>query len=235
VKLQLLNFLLSSLDEADFEAVAPHLREVNLTSGQVLFEPGDATDVVYFPGSACVSMVTLMSDGRAVETSTVGRESAVALLEVLTAEATHLRIFAQIGGSAMSLPAAVFRRRYNESRTFSRLTMRHILANAIQAEQGVACNAVHEVQGRLARWLLMTEDRVGTNVFPLTQEYMAVMTGVQRSTVSLMAATLKRAGLIDYSRGTIKIVDRAALMSHACECYAVVKDQFEALKHRKGP
>ncbi len=131
----------------------------------------------------------------------------------------------------MQLPASSFRKAVGASPELLKLVLLHTRALSLQAEQGVACNASHGVQARLARWLLMTQDRVGTRNFALTQEYMAVMTGVQRSTVSTMAASLKRAGVIDYSRGQMAIVDRPALLRHACECYAVVGQQFENLRN----
>ncbi len=228
--MKLLNFLLSALDPTDLQALSPHLEEVSLSASQVLFEAGDLIDAVYFPGSACISIVTLMTDGKAVETSTVGRESGVGLLDALTQQPGRSRIFAQIGGSATRLPAEIFRQSLAESPTLLILTLLHARANAIQAEQGVACNIAHEVQGRLARWLLMTQDRVGAASFPLTQEYMAIMTGVQRSTVSVMAGNLKKAGVINYVRGQVVIKDRASLIKHACECYGVVSEEFEALR-----
>lgn len=229
--MKLLNFLLSALDTADLQPLSPHLEEVSFSPSEVLFEVGDIVDAIYFPGSAGISIVTILSDGKAVETSTVGRESGVGLLDALTELPARTRIFCQIPGSAMRLPAAVFRRRLAESPALLRLTLLHARATSIQAEQGVACNITHEVQGRLARWLLMTQDRVGAARFPLTQEYMAVMTGVQRSTVSVMAGNLKKAGVIDYVRGQVVIRDREALIRHACECYTVVSQEFEALRH----
>jgi CRP-like cAMP-binding protein len=206
------------------------MSEVALAAAQVLYETGDLVDTVYFPGSACISLVTVLSDGKAVETSTVGRESVVAMIDAITSQPSRSRVFAQIAGSAMRLPAAAFRSALGGSPDLLKLVWLHTRALSLQAEQGVACNASHGVQGRLARWLLMTQDRVGANAFPLTQEYMAVMTGVQRSTVSTMAAALKRAGVIDYSRGRLAVLDRGALLRHACECYAVVGEQFEDLR-----
>jgi CRP-like cAMP-binding protein len=228
--LKLLNFLLSALDPTDLQALLPHLEEVSLSATQVLFETGDVVDAIYFPGSACISITTIMEDGKAVETSTVGRESGVGLLDALTQQPVRTRIFCQIAGSATRLPTGVFRRRVAESPALLNLILRHVRATAIQSEQGVACNISHEVQGRLARWLLMTQDRVGAAKFPLTQEYMAVMTGVQRSTVSVMAGALKKAGVIDYVRGQVVVRDREALIRHACECYTVVSEEFQALQ-----
>jgi CRP-like cAMP-binding protein len=227
---KLLNFFLSALKEVDQASLLASMTEINLAPGEVLFETGEPIDWVYFPGSACVSFVTLMSDGRAVETSTVGRESVVGLVDAMTNMPSRGRVFAQIGGGAMRISAATFRTQVLGSPDLLRLSLQHVRATALQAEQGVACNATHDVRGRLARWLLMTQDRVGTSSFPLTQEYMAVMTGVQRSTVSAMAGTLKKSGVIDYSRGNLVIRDRPALMKHACECYEVVGQQFEELR-----
>jgi CRP-like cAMP-binding protein len=227
---KLLNFFLSALKEVDQASLLASMTEINLAPGEVLFETGEPIDWVYFPGSACVSFVTLMSDGRAVETSTVGRESVVGLVDAMTNMPSRGRVFAQIGGGAMRLSATTFRTQVLGSHSLLRLSLQHVRATALQAEQGVACNATHDVRGRLARWLLMTQDRVGTSSFPLTQEYMAVMTGVQRSTVSAMAGTLKKSGVIDYSRGNLIIRDRPALMKHACECYEVVGQQFEELR-----
>jgi CRP-like cAMP-binding protein len=163
----------------------------------------------------------------------VGRESAVALINVMTDQPSPIRAFAQIGGSAMRVSAAAYRARLLASPKLMALSLNHVRATALQAEQGVACNITHGVHGRLARWLLMTQDRVGADSFPLTQEYMAVMTGVQRSTVSTMAGALKKAGVIDYSRGNLRIRDRAALLKHACECYSIVGEQFEELRTEK--
>jgi CRP-like cAMP-binding protein len=231
---QLLNFFLSALEPDDLAALSVGMSEVTMGAADVLFEVGDPVDAVVFPGSACISLVVVMSDGKAVETATVGRESVVCLIDALAGRPSRTRAFAQIGGSAMRVSAAVYRARLQVSPKLLSLSLLHARATALQAEQGVACNAVHSVHGRLARWLLMTQDRVGTDSFPLTQEYMAVMTGVQRSTVSTMAGELKKSGVIDYSRGKIRIRDREALLRHACECYAVVGDQFEELRAEKA-
>lgn len=228
--MKLLNFLLSALEPDDLAALSPSLTEVVLVVGDVIFEPGEQPDAIYFPGGACISIVTIMSDGRAVENTTVGRDSAAGLMEAITDQPATARAFAQIGGSAIRAPAALFRARMLQSPPLAALTLRHVRANSVQAEQGVACNAAHDVSARLSRWLLMTHDRVGSKTFPLTQDYMAVMTGVQRSTVSLAASALKKRGVIDYSRGQVTILDRPGLLRQACECYGVIGSQFEGLR-----
>ena len=228
--MKLLNFLLSALDPDDLAALSPALTEIVLAAGEVLFEPGQQPDAVYFPGGACLSIVTLLADGRTVESASVGRESAVGLMEAITSRPPTSRAFAQIGGGAMRVPAALFRSRMLQSPSLARLSLLHVRATAVQSEQGVACNAAHDVSARLSRWLLMTQDRVGSTTFPLTQDYMAVMTGVQRSTVSLAASALKRRGVIDYSRGMVTVVDRSGLQRQACECYRIIGSQFEDLR-----
>src|SRR4051812_47756642 len=206
------------------------MSEVVLSAGEVLFEPGSRPDAIYFPGGACISLVTILADGRTVENATVGRESAAGLMEAITERPATARAFAQIGGGAIRAPASFFRARMHQSPALAHLTLLHLRANGVQAEQGVACNVAHDVPARLARWLLMTQDRVGSKTFPLTQDYMAVMTGVQRSTVSLAASALKKRGVIDYSRGTVMIQDRAGLQRQACECYGIIGSQFEELR-----
>ena len=228
--MKLLNFLLSALTPDDLAALSTGMTEVVLGNSEVLFEPGSQPDAVYFPGGACISLVTLLSDGRTVENATVGRESAAGLLEAITGRPATARAFAQVAGGAMRVPALLFRARMLQSPALAHLTLLHVRANAVQAEQGVACNAAHDVPSRLSRWLLMTQDRVGSRTFPLTQDYMAIMTGVQRSTVSLAASALKKRGVIDYSRGMVTILDRTGLQRQACECYGIVGGQFEDLR-----
>lgn len=224
------NFLLSSLDRADLAVLGPSLTEVSLPRGSTLFEVGDTATTVFFPSTAVVSVVTVMRDGRSVETSTIGCESAVALLDAATDHVVRSRIFSQVGGVGLRLPAAVLRHRLRESPRLLQLFLLHVRANGLQAERNTACNVLHPIDSRLARWLLMTSDRVGGDSFMLTQDYMAVMTGSQRTTISASAATLKAAGLVSYSRGNVTIRDRAALTARACECYAEVRDEFDGLR-----
>ncbi len=231
--MQFRNFLLSSLNSEDLAALSQGLTEVHLGRADVIFEPDRPVEAIYFPGSACLSIITLMKDGTAVEAATVGRESAAGLMDAITNQPAHMRTFAQIPGSALKLSAATYRAQMARSPSLLALTLKHIRATAMQAEQGVACNIAHDVHGRLARWLLMTQDRTGSAAFDLTQEYMAVMTGVQRSTVSTVAASFKKAGIIDYTRGAVSVLDRPALERRACECYAVVGGAFEQLRHTR--
>jgi CRP-like cAMP-binding protein len=229
------NYLLRALSADDLTALIPVMRELTLPAGQVLYAVGGPVEAVHFPSTAVLSVVTRMRDGRSVETATVGFESAVGLLPGLGHLPAPSGIFAQIGGAAISIPAAALRQRAIASPQFMQMVLRFAQSNASQADQSVACNALHNVVARLARWLLMTDDRVGNNMVPLTQEYLAVMVGVQRTTVSAAAAELKAAGLIRYVRGRIEIIDRPGLEDRACECYAVIHDVFSRLGDAQKP
>ena len=222
------NFLLPAISKADMDTLAPLLTEVSLQRGEVVLPEGAPVTHVYFPSSAVLSVVTLMNDGRSVESNTIGREAGAGLLDAASGAAAHHRVFAQIAGSAFRLPAAAFRRQLADSPRFAKLLFRHALADSVQTQQFVACNVLHTADQRLARWLLMTADRTGTLSFPLTQEYMAIMTGVQRTTVSAMASDFKDRGLIRYSRGNMQIVDMEGLRAVACECADVAHGLFLA-------
>lgn len=227
------NSFLSALTPADISAFGSHLVEVSLSRGEALFEVGDAPDLVYFPGNAVLSVVTVMQDGRCVETSTIGCESGVGLLDAAVNESVRSRTFTQIAGGAFRLPSAVLRRRMEEDPAVLHLLLRHVRANSFQAELGAACNVLHPIEARLAKWLLMTADRTGGANFLLTQDYMAVMAGTQRSTISTTATALKRDGLVRYARGQVSILDRPGLTRRACECYLEARGHFESL--RGGP
>lgn len=223
------NYLLSALDPEDMAVLGPFLTETALSAGEVLHEVDQPIEAIFFPSSAVVSVVTPTRDGRSVESATIGFESVSGLPSALSGEPSSSRVFAQVAGGAIRLPAAQLRDRAFQSAPLLHLLLRHIEANISQAQQSVACNALHEAGQRLARWLLMTQDRVSGPVVPLTQEYLAIMLGVQRTTVTLVASAFKREGLIDYRRGAITILDRAGLEREACECYGLGKIRFDRL------
>jgi CRP-like cAMP-binding protein len=205
------------------------MTEVALGVGQVLCEPGQSMEMVYFPSSAVISVVTVIADGRDFEVASIGHESVAGMLPALTGIAPVTRMYVQIPGGAISLPAAGLRARIHDSPTLLTLILRHAQANAMQAEQSVACNAVHPLPARLARWLLICQDRVDSPVMSLTQDYMGVMAGALRSSISLTASEFKQAGLIHYSRGQVEILDRPGLEHRACECYRVDRANRENL------
>jgi CRP-like cAMP-binding protein len=184
---------------------------------------------VWFPTTAVLSVVTVMTDGRTVESDTVGRESAVGILAALGKAVSTSRTFTQIPGEAVRLPAVALRRQANESARLRTLLMRHALANLAQAHQSVACNALHDVGARISRWLLMSQDRTASDGVRLTQEYLAFMVGVQRTTVTRLLAELADDDIIAKHRGRIDILDRDRLEARVCECYATVQANLERL------
>jgi CRP-like cAMP-binding protein len=224
------NYLLADLSEGLRDELLPGFGEVALARGQVQYEVGQAVDYVYFPSTAVLSVVTVMRNGQAVESSTIGRESAAPLLCALASRPARSRIFAQIGGSAIRLSAERLRAAVRDGAELMQRVMDHAGSIAFQAEQGVACNILHDASSRLSRWLLMTQDRMGSDILPLTQDYMAIMVGVQRSTISAVANQLRGAGLIRFSRGNVEVLDRAGLEARACECYGVIRREFDGLR-----
>ncbi len=229
------NSLLAALAAVDLAALLPALTETSIERGQDLFLPGDLATHVFFPSTCVLSVVTHMSSGQNVESSTVGPETASPLLAALAGQPVKARVFAQIGGGAIRIPTSVLRARAAENPALMTLLLRHAAAIGFQAEQGVACNVLHDAPQRLARWILMTQDRTGGKSLPLTQDYMAVMTGVQRTTISVVANQLRAAGLIRYSRGNLEVIDRAGLEAYACECYRAIREEFDSLRPELHP
>ena len=226
------NVLLGQIPDQDINALAGSMTEVVFDREAYLVDAGETPSYLYFPSTCVTSVVTVMRDGRSVETSTIGRESAPAILPVLTGEPALNRVFAQIGGSAMRIPAALIRKQALASPALMTLLLRFAQANAYQAELSVACNALHQVEARLARWLLMTQDRASTPSLPLTQEFLSIMLGVQRTTVTATASALKRRGLISYSRGQIQVLDREGLIQVSCECYSDADAIMKSVAHK---
>jgi CRP-like cAMP-binding protein len=218
--MQFRNIFLSSMDTCDLEALSPHLRETTLFRGQALSASGDVVRSVYFPSSSAIGIAAVMSDGRAVQTATIGYENVAGLLPGLTQVACPSRMFVQIGGGSISLPADKLCAQAAASPALMGLILRFAQARAAQAEQTAACNALHSLSGKLARWILICDDRVDQPTMTLTQDDMAVMCGALRSSISVTAGEFKRDGLIQYRRGLIEILDRPRLERQACECYA---------------
>ncbi len=224
---QFRNYFLSSLSDDDLAVLIPHFSERILGPGDVLFEAGAPVLEVIFPSHAVLSVLIVMRDGQGVECATIGRESAAGLLAALTSGVSTNQVFCQIPGSAMALPAALLKEQALRSPGLLDLTLKHVQLTIAQEEQSVACNARHPAPQRLARWLLLSQDRTGARIVPLTQEYLAVMLGVQRAAVGVAASRLRDEGLIRYSRGQVQILDREGLEHRACECYGAVKATAE--------
>jgi CRP-like cAMP-binding protein len=211
------------MGRADLESLQPGMQDITLKGGDILYEPGYPVEWVYFPSTAVLSVVTVMADGRMVESDTVGCESVVGVLNSLGASFSVSRTVTQIGGEAVKLSAGRLRRQAEESNGLRRLLIRHAQANLAQAHQSVACNALHDLNQRLCRWLLMSQDRTAETEVRLTQQYLAAMLGVQRTTVTEALRELAAAQLITRGRGRIRILDRERMAAQACECYDAVR------------
>lgn len=233
--MQLRNEMLCALAAADLKAITPFLREITLRPDEILSEAGDLVRRVYFPSSAVLSVFIIMTDGRAVASATVGYEGASGLTGAMSRLPAAGRTLAQVGGGAIEVDAQHLRRLAGASPTLRETIFRFVDLSARQTEQAVACNVLHPAGPRLARWLLVTQDRTGEPVLPMTQEYLAITLGVQRTTVTKVAAELKAAGLITYARGAIRIRDRAGLERAACECYVARRERWpEVQPHAIG-
>jgi CRP-like cAMP-binding protein len=218
--MQFRNAFLSAMAADDLAELSPFLREIALFGGEVLSEPNAQITSIYFPSNSTISIVTAMSDGREVETVSIGFESVAGLLPALTRISPTTRMRVQIGGGAISLPAIRLCERAKRSPQLMRLILRFAQDRAAQAEQSAACYALHPLPARLARWLLICEDRVDRSTMLLTQDEMGVMAGALRSSISMLASDFKQQGLSNYSRGHLQILDRPRLEAQACECYA---------------
>ena len=202
-----------------YARLEPHLEHAEFERGTVFYEPGQAIDTVYFPNTGVISLLSVMDDGSAVETATVGSESAVGLLAGMTRITAFSRIIGQSAGVVSRIRAERLRAVSASTPLLRDVIQRHCDALLANAQQSVACNALHDVEERFCRWLLVCHDRLDGDEMQLTQEFLAMMLGVQRTTVSQVASMLQEAGLIRYQRGRLVVLDRAGLERRACECY----------------
>lgn len=222
------NHLLSSLPPAEYALLEPHLREVSLKQGTILTEQGESIEHIYFPHSGMVSVVIVLADGeKSVETATVGREGAIGAVAGLGPRVASARAIVQVAGSSSRMPARQFQAAVRQSAFLRDFVVRYQEMLLHQAQQSTACNALHEARPRLCRWLLQTRDRLDSDVIALTQEFLAQMLGVRRTTVTELARGLQKKGLVRYKRGKIEILDRDGLEECACECYDALRKQAQ--------
>jgi CRP-like cAMP-binding protein len=221
------NQLIRSMSAADRERLAAHFVEQTAQFKQPLLEQDQPITHVYFVESGVMSVVTDMEDGETIETGTIGNEGFVGLPTVLGVSVSSSRVFCQIPGVVLRVPAAVIADELKNGTQWFRLLLRYANFVTAMTAQHAACNRMHAVESRMARWLLMTHDRVDGDDFPLTQEFLAMMLGVARPTVNIVGATLQKAGFIKYSRGRVTVLDRTGLESASCECYRRIRGQLE--------
>jgi CRP-like cAMP-binding protein len=219
------NKLLASLPNAQLGALSAHMVVEQLEQGTVLIEAGDETGNVYFPHRGMLSLLAVLKDGRAIETATVGREGVAGAMAGLGLHISHVRIVVQLQAEVTRISAIHFRKATAESAALRELCIGYNEILLSQARINVACNAVHVIEARFSRWLLRTADTVGSNTIKLTQQYLAEMLGVRRTSVTEVAQKMQELGAIHYARGEITIRNRQILRRLSCECYETLVEQ----------
>jgi len=223
------NHLLDVLPEAEYDRLSPHLEQIELPLGKVLYESGQKLRYVYFPTTSIVSMLYVMEDGASAEIAVVGNEGIVGISLFMGGETTPSRALVQSAGHGYRLKAQLLKDEFNRAGLVMRLLLRYTQALITQMAQTAVCNRHHSVEQQLCRWLLLSLDRLSSDELTMTQELIANMLGVRREGVTESASKLQHEGLIEYSRGHIKVLDRPRLEKRCCECYLVVKKEFDRL------
>jgi CRP-like cAMP-binding protein len=227
------NRLVAVLPPSERQHLLDATTNVALSVRTVLFEPGEPVDAVYFPTDGVVSLVTPVQTGAIVEVATIGNEGVVGVPLVQPLSGFAVRAITQVAGHALRLEASMFAEMLAHSGPLQTLIDRYTQALFGQIAQAAACNRLHSSEERLSRWLLMSQDRVQSDQFEITQEFLAQMLAARRSTVSVSAGILQRAGLVRYSRGRVTIVDRQGLEAVSCECYGVIKTQLDQVSRQQ--
>ena len=223
------NHLLATLSERDLAPLEPWLEVISLPRGEILARPGEPIEYAYFPTSGMVSIVALMSKGLGAEVATVGNEGMIGLPIFLGAESSPFHLMAQLSGQSIRIPAKRLEPLLVPNSELTALVRRYSQAFFVQTAQNAACNGIHPVSMRAARWLLATQDRAESEAFYLTQEFLAFMLGVARQSVGIAVAGLAERNLISYARGQVRVLDRAGLEQASCECYSIVRAEFDRL------
>jgi CRP-like cAMP-binding protein len=223
------NRVLASLAADDAAFLLPHLRSIDLPQEMVLYEAGGTIDRVYFPHSGVVSLVVELATGEMIEAAMIGREGVVGGLSALDSNISISRAIVQVAGAASVVEVERVRQLGERSTGFRSTLIKHEQVLLAQSQQSAACNGTHTIEARLSRWLLRCRDLVGGDDLQLTQEFLAQMLGVRRTSVSVVANTLQQAGLIKYKRGHIRILNLEGMRESACECYTAVKSASDRL------
>lgn len=223
------NLLISALTPADRASLTPYLKTVSLEQQRILFDSGDSINAVYFPLDAIVSLVVGLSSGEIVEAAMVGKDGVVGASAALDGKISLSRAIVQLAGSALMCDVDSLKNVAMRSPTVLSVLIRHEQVVYAQAQQSAACIASHHVEARLCRWMLRARDLSGTETLQFTQEFLAEMLGVRRSTVSVVAHTLQQAGMIKYARGRIQILNLPGLEEVACECYGTIRGHYQTL------
>jgi len=227
------NRLLCALPPTELEHLLTHLQPVTFSLGQVVYEPGQRIDFCYFPMDSVISLIYSMRDGTTAEMGLVGNEGVLGVALFLGGDSTCSRALVPIAGDALRLPANLLQEEFAHAGELQHVLLRYALTLITQISQTAVCNRLHSVEQRLCRWLLLCHDRKNRSELLMTQELIANMLGGRRESVTIAAGHLQDAGLIHYSRGHIRIVDRVGLESASCECYRIAEDECDRLFGRK--
>lgn len=221
------NLFLASLSTDCYKRLEPHLEVVDMTLGFLVYAPFEPIPYIYFPETCVISLVTVLENGAAVETGIIGFEGFAGIDAVLSNDLTTKEATSQVSGKGLRIKTEIFKNEFQRGGELQNLSLRFIFAFIAQISQNGACLLLHSIENRLARWLLMIQDRTGEDKINLTQEFIALMLGVHRPSVSHAASALQKQGMIRYNRGRITILDRLGLEKSACECYRTIKDKIE--------
>jgi CRP-like cAMP-binding protein len=218
------NEILLAMMPREFNLVRPHLQFVDLEQHRILYEPHRKLKFMYFPNRGLISLVVVLKTGRTVEAGIVGREGASGTALSAGVSSSALREIVQISGEAFRIKSEVFQKLLPVIPNMRKALNRFVVLLGMQVSQTAACNRLHEIEQRLARWLLMAEDSAASPILGITHDFLATMLGTDRPSVTLAAGLLQKAGLIEYGRGAVKIMNRPQLEAFACECYSVIRD-----------
>ena len=218
------NEILMAMTPREFNLVRPHLQFVDLEQHRVLHEPYRKLKFMYFPNRGLISLVVVLKNGKTVEAGIVGKEGASGTALAAGVRSSALREIVQISGEGFRIKSETFQKLASVIPNLRKTLNRYIVLLGMQVSQTAACNRLHEIEQRLARWLLMAEDSAATSMLGITHDFLATMLGTDRPSVTLAAGLLQKSGLIEYGRGSVKITNRPQLEAFACECYSVIRD-----------
>src|SRR5271168_3512087 len=218
------SLILLSLPDSDYRSLRPHLEYVSLPNHLVLHELGRKLEFAYFPNRGLISLVVVMKDGKTAEAGIVGNEGFTGTLAAVGLSRSPLQAIVQITGDGFRVEVGALQNTLESSPHLQSMLSRYAVVRSMQIAQTAACNRLHDIEQRLARWLLMTQDRVDSESLPITHDFLATMLGTDRPSVSIAAGVLQKKKLIEYTRGAVKIVNRKKLEDSACECYGIIQE-----------
>jgi CRP-like cAMP-binding protein len=222
------NRLLGALEPASRKRIDSHLEPVGFKLGDIVCDAGGLLKHAYFPQGSVLSLLTVLENGAAIETANIGREGAFGLFAAMYSRVSFNRCLVQLAGHTVRCPIELLQYEFKNSEHVRDLFVSYSETLLSQVQQTVACNSMHTTEERMCRWLLMMHDRAGGEALPYTHEFLSHMLGANRKSVTLAAQSMQTAGLISYRRGTMQVLDRAGLEKASCECYAIVKERFDA-------